>query len=524
MLTSNMFRNLVRLGLLSLVVGSALAEQVVFGGPVNPLDDEFAKFVDEALEDWHVPGVAVGVIDGDEVFTQGYGIARFPDTPVTPSTLFWGGSTTKAFTASALSFLVDDNERYPEVQWKTPVSDLIREDFVLTDPWATTHITIEDILSHRTGLPRHDLSYGGSQDTLKTLVQSLRHLPLTAEPRTKFQYCNIMFMVASYLVETLEGKWLGDVLKERIWGPLGMSSTFLAEKDAEASKLPIAAGYAWNNSSFQAIPTINLTLVSGAGAIISNVLDYSKWIKSMIDSSPPLSASAHKALRTGRTLRGESPWSTGEQSYALGWIKGVCRGHEFIAHDGSTDAFGTAVMIFPALKYGIVAFANTAGTGNALNEILAWKLIHDKLKVPERSRYDFGKSQRDGFKLAEDRYNNAINISFPSLPDPPLPLPVPLLNYTGTYFHPAFRNVTLVLKDDALFINRTDAAWRVTIQLEHVSGNYFMAYVSRGIDLPIYKQALPAEFEVGSDGVVRKLGVAEESAMRGEKIWFNRVA
>jgi CubicO group peptidase (beta-lactamase class C family) len=111
------------------------------------------------------------------------------------------------------------------VQWKTPVSDLIREDFVLTDPWATTHITIEDILSHRTGLPRHDLSYGGSQDTLKTLVQSLRHLPLTAEPRTKFQYCNIMFMVASYLVETLEGKWLGDVLKERIWGPLGMSST-----------------------------------------------------------------------------------------------------------------------------------------------------------------------------------------------------------------------------------------------------------------------------------------------------------
>jgi CubicO group peptidase (beta-lactamase class C family) len=70
MLTSNMFRNLVRLGLLSLVVGSALAEQVVFGGPVNPLDDEFAKFVDEALEDWHVPGVAVGVIDGDEVFTQ----------------------------------------------------------------------------------------------------------------------------------------------------------------------------------------------------------------------------------------------------------------------------------------------------------------------------------------------------------------------------------------------------------------------------------------------------------------------
>jgi len=56
-------------------------------------------------------------------------------------------------------------------------------------------------------------------------VQSLRYLPLTAEPRTKYQYCNLMFMTASYIVEVLEGKWLGDVLKKRIWGPLGMTST-----------------------------------------------------------------------------------------------------------------------------------------------------------------------------------------------------------------------------------------------------------------------------------------------------------
>jgi CubicO group peptidase (beta-lactamase class C family) len=144
---------------------------------------------------------------------------------VTPSTLFYGGSTTKAFTAAAMSFLVDENK----LQWNTPISNLIRDDFVLENDYATTHTTIEDALSHRTGLPRHDFSYGGTYDghkgMPKDVVRSLRHLPLTAEPRTRFQYCNIMFVVASYVIETLTGMWLGDVLKERIWRPLGMKST-----------------------------------------------------------------------------------------------------------------------------------------------------------------------------------------------------------------------------------------------------------------------------------------------------------
>ena len=110
---------------------------------------------------------------------------------------------------------------------------------MLVDSWATSHVTLEDILSHRTGLPRHDLSYGGSQDTLKGVVQSLRHLPLTAEPRTKFQYCNLMFMTASYVAEVLEGKWLGDVLKERIWAPLGMTSTVRQSLHSTMNNYPL---------------------------------------------------------------------------------------------------------------------------------------------------------------------------------------------------------------------------------------------------------------------------------------------
>jgi CubicO group peptidase (beta-lactamase class C family) len=147
---------------------------------------------------------------------------------VTPSTLFYTGSTTKAFVAAAMSLVVDD-DKHPQVQWNTPISQLIREDFVLENEYATTHTTIEDALSHRSGMPRHDYSYGGEYDghkgTPRDVVRSLRYLPLTAEPRIRFQYSNIMYAVVGHVIETLEGVWLGDFLRERIWEPLGMEST-----------------------------------------------------------------------------------------------------------------------------------------------------------------------------------------------------------------------------------------------------------------------------------------------------------
>lgn len=161
--------------------------------------------------------------------SQGYGISVFPSTPVTPETLFFGASTTKAFTAAAMSLLISSSN-HSGLSWDTPISSLIRDDFVLPDLYSTAHVTIEDALSHRTGMPAHDGSYGGTDEKgekrgVRDLVRSLRHLPLTAPLRTKFQYCNMMFVAVSYVVETLTGVWLGDFLRENIWEPLGMKST-----------------------------------------------------------------------------------------------------------------------------------------------------------------------------------------------------------------------------------------------------------------------------------------------------------
>ncbi|WDK21193.1 penicillin-binding [Colletotrichum graminicola] len=123
---------------------------------------ELDTYIEGIMEDWHAPGLTVAIIDGDKTWAKGYGYAVLNSTPMTPHTLFYTGSTTKSFTTAGLSLLIDNatanSSVYSGLTWKTPVSSIFRDDFVLSDDWATAHITVEDALSHRTGYPRHDLA------------------------------------------------------------------------------------------------------------------------------------------------------------------------------------------------------------------------------------------------------------------------------------------------------------------------------------------------------------------------------
>jgi len=139
---------------------------------------------------------------------------------------------------------------------------------------------------------------------------------------------------------------------------------------------------------------MDLTCVSGAGSIVSNVQDYSKWLKSLLSLSGPISETGHQALRTPRIFedREEPPTPfTGPKAYAFGWQTGVYRGYEFFEHSGGMIAYGTDVIFFPALNYGLVAFANTAATSNFLEQTLLWHLVDERLNIPEEERFDWNK-------------------------------------------------------------------------------------------------------------------------------------
>lgn len=320
-----------------------------------------------------------------------------PDVPATPETLWYAASTSKAHVAAVLSALIhSDNYSALSQGWSTPISSIIRDDFVLQDEWATSHVTLDDAVSHRTGMARHDASavreIDGRLATPRDVVRNLRNLPLTAEPRVAVYYCNLMYVTLSHVIETVTGKWLGHVLREKLWGPLGMRSTHFDLQSALDAPEHMASGYAWDpeKGKFEEVPFMTLTEISGAGSVISNALDYAKWIKSLIHQSGPLSKDVHEDIRTPRVFWPGVPTSGYDlQLYGLGWVRTLHNGHVVYTHSGGIHAYGTEVYWFPESKYGVVVFGNTA-TCHVVEEIIGWKLIDDKLGIPEKDRFDYG--------------------------------------------------------------------------------------------------------------------------------------
>lgn len=215
---------------------------------------DFDTIVTEQLNKWKCPGISMSVVDEDEIWTKGYGVTntKTSETVDPNRTLFQAASTTKAQLCAAWDIYIKSKENQArgddKISWSTPMADIIRDDFVLADPVMTNEISLEDCVSHRSGLPRHELSYGWSKAyTVRDAVRNLRHLPAHHTIRTHYEYCNLGFMVASHALEHVTGRPLQDLLREWIWAPLGMNDTYagLSEVKEKGQIDRLAHGHTW---------------------------------------------------------------------------------------------------------------------------------------------------------------------------------------------------------------------------------------------------------------------------------------
>lgn len=289
-----------------------------------------------------------------------------------------------------MSLLVDDGK----LKFDTPISAIVGDDFVLQDEADTNRVTVEDALSHRTGLPRHEHSYGGIYAvTAQEVTRSLRHLPRVSALRTRYIYCNIMYIVVAHVIETLSKSTIGDFFQKRILEPLEMASTYTTLPAARAAKEHLAQGYYHDAAAneYRAVPNSERGCL-GPGGLISNVLDYSKWVRMMIERAAPISQAGHDALRTPYiTIPAPSsplPF-TGPVQYCLGWETAVYHGRRLFMHTGGVLAYGAMVIWMPSENFGLVGFANTAITSRYVLDALLWHLIDEKLAVPSAQRYDW---------------------------------------------------------------------------------------------------------------------------------------
>ncbi|PYI00681.1 beta-lactamase/transpeptidase-like protein [Aspergillus sclerotiicarbonarius CBS 121057] len=507
---------------------------------VNPITPEFDDLVEKLLEKWKIPGLSISIVHGSSTYAKAYGFASFPSTPMTVDSLFNTCSTTKAFTAAALSLAIDDSKSTPTpISWSTPVSSLIRDDFVLSTPSATTHTTIEDILSHRSGLPGHFgvMALASPDEDLRTAVCKLRHLSLAYPPRTKFNYCNHMFMVASYLIEQLSGEDMGTTLKKRIWNPLNMSDTYFSldeVKELPAASERLVKGYTWNpeTNNYLEEPYMNYAPTTGTGAIVSNVLDYAKWLRALVYQTGPISVEGHTALRLPRTVIPQADWDNAlappgaYHLYTMGWFVDHYHGEQVYWHTGSWYGFGIMVGFLPARGFAFAMMGNTQNARIAQLELYLYLidgLIGKGGGAAERKAHvaRLGKMIQEMERQYTESVEQVIERLFPGL-ERRLPHALALGDYTGRYEHPAYGHLVLCERDGKLIVDLTDRVLRKFLRFEHVSGEFFVAkYYTPGAEA-VDPDNMKAEFYVDAKGVATELGVDFEPAL-GEKIWFKRV-
>jgi CubicO group peptidase (beta-lactamase class C family) len=310
---------------------------------------------------------------------------------VTEHTLFFTGSTTKAFTSAAISLLVDDDINFPAINWNTLVHTVLPADFELKDPWATSQMTIVDILSHRSGLPRHDWVWLANI-TLQDAVKSMRDLPFTASPRTEWQYCNLMYSVASHLIETVTNKSLESFLTENIWLPLNMTETYLSLSEARKANRDISQGFFVGlDGDIVSTNRVFIDTIRGAGNILSSVSDYAKWISTMLNRGDPFSQAAYDKMFGGHSIVSPNPVEPFQSPtlYGLGWMSHVYNGELILFHEGSQFGYGASVMFLPQRKFGLVLLGNNMNGINAAANVLAYHLIDEELGVPPENRFDW---------------------------------------------------------------------------------------------------------------------------------------
>ena len=174
---------------------------------------------------------------------------------------------------------------------------------------------------------------------------------------------------------------------------------------------------------------------SGAGATISNVLDYAKWLRCHMKASFPLSPDGHRALHTSRIVNSaphvDQTGFRGSDSYALGWQVNNYRGEEMYWHTGGLPGMVTLMLYLPRLQWGTIMMAN-GGDGSALM-ILMFRLLDEKLDIPADSRYDWVPFMELRQLLASETLKNAEAVMYPKAPKgkDALPLPLPIEAYSG---------------------------------------------------------------------------------------------
>lgn len=437
--------------------------------PLSGLD----AYVEAAMKDWEVPGLALAVVRGDSVlYARGYGVADLgTGARVDENTLFAIASTSKAFTVAALAMLVDDGK----LRWDDPVTRHL-PDFALADPWVTANLTVRDLLTHRAGVAREDNIWIAAPFDRAEIIRRARHLDQVAPFRARYGYNNIMFITAGEVAGRASGIGWDDFVTQRIFQPLGMGRSTTRTAVAE-SRGNVSASHTRVDGKVQAVPRRNYDNIGGAGAIFSSARDMAQWLRLHLgngtyegrrllsDSVVAEMRQPHNPLRTDSLSRRLFP-DTKFRAYALGWNVQDYRGRTLVHHSGSINYTRTHVGYIPEEGIGFVAMANLSSSDlqmalmyRVLDALLGAGATDWNAEYLALARRGDERSARSAAELEAARLQNTT----PSLKPE---------GYAGTYASDLYGEVTVAVEDGGLVLRYSD---NYVADLEHWHHDTFRA-------------------------------------------------
>jgi CubicO group peptidase (beta-lactamase class C family) len=417
----------------------------------DPLGPAFDEYVNKALKEWQVPGVAIAVVKDDKiVLAKGYGVRELgKPVPVDERTLFAIGSASKAFTGAALAMLIDEGK----LKWEDPATKYL-PGFQLFDPYSTRELTVSDLITHRSGLTRGDQLWYASAYDREEVLRRVRYLKPSWSLRARFGYQNIMYLAAGQVVPSITGKSWDDFLRERIFTPLDMKSTGTSIKELAKSN-DVASPHGKIDDKVQPVAWRNIDNIGPAGSINSNVTDMAQWVRlhlggGVYQGKRLLSTGAMKELHAPQTIiriegQNERLYPAAHfLNYGMGWFLSDYRGRKVVEHGGAIDGMRAAVGMMPEEKLGLVVLTNLNGT--ILPHALMFKIFDAFLGEPSRDWSSEMLKATKGLEeqaKANEKKTDAERVkgTAPSLP---------LERYAGAYKSDMYGEVKVALENGKL--------------------------------------------------------------------------
>lgn len=477
------------------------------------------KELNEVLKTWKAPGFAIAVIDQDRIiYAKGFGYQDYDNkVPVTTNTLFAIGSCTKAFTVSLMGMLADEKKVDLDEKPSTYIPD-----FKFYNDAMNNTITIKDMMAHRTGLPRHDLSWylfpSASKDSL---IQRIAYQEPFAGVRERWYYNNFMYLTQGVIIEKVTDKSWEDNVRERILKPLGMKRTNVTIAEMKSSD-DAAWGYTLQKDSLiNKTDYYDISGMSPAGSINSSVNDMSRWVRTWInggkweDEQVIPNSFVQQAMSSQMVINGAPPSKENPDlhlsNYGYGWMISSYKGHYRVEHGGNIDGFSANTAFYPSDSLGIVVLTNQNGSQIPS---LVRNIVADRILNVKKTDWN-GDAYKDFLKAKEaEKASDTISETATIVGTKPVH---PFKDYIGKYSNPGYGSLNMVVQNDSIFSSLKN----MKLYLKHKYYDIFEPFevTETGIDTT---EAGPVRFNFSTNDMGEVSGFHMQAEPTLDPIFFKR--